>query len=64
MLYLKNNTTYPKLAKTICLSYYPLSFLFKKSEKMRVEQVLPGSWGLCGVRDWEESGTNNVYTCK
>jgi hypothetical protein len=29
---------YPKLAKTLCLSYYCLCFLFNK----RAEQVLPG----------------------
>jgi hypothetical protein len=33
---------YLKLAKTICLSYYLLCFLFNKSEK-RAEQILPGS---------------------
>jgi hypothetical protein len=40
---------YLKLAKTLCLSYYLLCFLFSstKLENKRVEQVLPRKgWGL------------------
>jgi hypothetical protein len=47
---------YLKLAKTLCLSYYLLWFLFNKIG----EQVLPSGVGR------EEGGgdPNNVYTCK
>jgi hypothetical protein len=38
-----------KLAKTLCLSYYLLCFSSKKSEKKKVEQVLPGSRRLGGA---------------
>jgi hypothetical protein len=36
---------YLKLAKTLCLSYYLLRFLFNKIGYKRSEQVLFGSWG-------------------
>jgi hypothetical protein len=55
---------YPKLAKTICLSYYLLCFLFNKIGK---EGGTGSLWkqevgGAEGVE--REGGTNNVHTCK
>jgi hypothetical protein len=57
---------YLKLAKTLCLSYYLLWFLFNKvrEEAGRIgsawKYVLGGVWrGL-----WGRGGTNNVNTCK
>jgi hypothetical protein len=52
---------YPKLAKTMCLSYYLLCFLFNK---IREEGRTGSAWsgGLGGVDGG--GGTNNVYTCK
>jgi hypothetical protein len=38
---------YLKLAKTLCLSYYRLCFLFNKTGE-KAEQVLPGSKGSGG----------------
>jgi hypothetical protein len=59
---------YLKLAKTLCLYYYLLCFLFKKSENKREEQqVLPrssvgGHWGRCV---WSiVCEPNNLYTCE
>jgi hypothetical protein len=50
---------YPKLAKTLCHSYYLLSFLFNKIGE---EEGRTGSaWNQ---RVAGESDTNNVYTCK
>jgi hypothetical protein len=54
---------YLKLAKTLCISYYHLCFLFNKIREEDGRQVLPGNRGL-GVAGWGEGGTNNVYTCK
>jgi hypothetical protein len=55
---------YLKLAKTICLSYCLLYFLFNKIRKKRAEQALPGS--RSGRRCVKGGGPNNVYTytCK
>jgi hypothetical protein len=38
-----------KLAKTLCLFYYHLCFLFNKIREKEMEQVLPGwMWGVVG----------------
>jgi hypothetical protein len=52
---------YLKLAKTLCLFYYLLCFLFNKIREQSVEQVLPRK---VGRQEEEEGGPNNVYTCK
>jgi hypothetical protein len=46
---------YPKLAKTLCLSYYLLSFLFNKIEE---EEGRTGCLEVGGV--WGGGGINNI----
>jgi hypothetical protein len=52
----------------LCLRYYLLCFLFKKSEHKRAEQVLPGSqlWGWVGERSGEVAQTmyTHISKCK
>jgi hypothetical protein len=50
---------YPKLAKTLCLSYYRLCFLFNKVREE--ERGIGSAWKLGG---WGGSGPNHVYKCK
>jgi hypothetical protein len=50
---------YLKLAKTLCLSYYLLCFLFSKIGEE--ESKTGSSWKW---RVGEGGGTNNVYICK
>jgi hypothetical protein len=40
---------YLKLAKTLCLSFYLLCFLFHKIREKRAEQILPASGRRRGV---------------
>jgi hypothetical protein len=51
---------YLKLAKTICLSYYLLCFLFNKI--VDEEDRTGSAWEWAGVGG--EGDTNNVHTCK
>jgi hypothetical protein len=55
---------YPKLTKTICLSYYLLCFLFNKINKIREESKTGSSWKQrvgVGWVGWEVAQTK--YTC-
>jgi hypothetical protein len=57
---------YLKLAKTLCLSYYPLCFLFNKiGEEGRTGSAWKrGGWRGMGGRQgpWGRDGPNNIYT--
>jgi hypothetical protein len=54
------NYLYLKLAKTLCLSYYLLPFVFNKIEE-ECRACSAWKWG-CGGAGRGRDGPNNVYT--
>jgi hypothetical protein len=55
---------YLKLAKTLCMSYYHLCFLFNKIREEDGRQVLPGSRGLGVGGKVAQTMYTHVSKCK